>query len=126
MPPTMVKIKIRKEIGEDCITLEEGQKIYEQIYPDLEAGKPVILDFEEVKFLTAPFLNAAIGRLLKKIEKKKVQDLLVDKITGLDQQRKKRIERIIEYKTNYYNNLEVRQAVDQVLQEISDSPDAYV
>ena len=122
----MVRIKIREEIGEDCITLEDGQRIYEKIHPNLKTDNPVILDFEKVSFLTAPFLNSAIGRLLKDIEQEKVLDLLVNNITGLDPQRMKRIKRIIGYKRDYYKKQEVRQAVDQVLQEISDSPEVYV
>lgn len=52
-------------IGANCITLDDGQQVYNAIHPELTAGHPVELDFDRVEIFASPFFNAAIGQLLK-------------------------------------------------------------
>ena len=60
-----MKCLVHVTIGEDAITLDDGQSIYQQIKPELLAGHEVELDFDGVSVFAAPFFNAAIGQLLK-------------------------------------------------------------
>lgn len=114
-----MKIDVHKIIGENCITLEDGQKIFDLIHPELTAGNAVELDFENVTVLASPFLNAAIGRLLKDIKPGNLNRLL--KITNLVPTGLAVLRRVIENSKEYYSNPNVRKAVDETLFEQSES-----
>jgi len=60
-----MQIEVRERSGENAITRELGLEIYSSIQPVLARGEPVCLDFAGVKVFASPFLNAAIGQLLK-------------------------------------------------------------
>jgi hypothetical protein len=60
-------IKVKNLIGERCIDVNNGKKLYNTIYPSLERGKTVYLDFNNVFIFSSPFLNFSIGQLLKNI-----------------------------------------------------------
>lgn len=114
-----MKIDVHKIIGENCITLEDGQKIFDLIHPELTVGNAVELDFENVTVLASPFLNAAIGRLLKDIKPSNLNRLL--KITNLVPTGLAVLRRVIENSKEYYSNPNVRKAVDEILFEQSES-----
>ena len=50
-----MKLDIYKLIGEYCITIEDGQKVYNLIYPELAAEHCVELDFTGIKVFATPF-----------------------------------------------------------------------
>jgi len=114
-----MKINVYEMIGENCITLEDGQTIFDLIHPKLTAGNAVELDFENVTVLASPFLNAAIGRLLKDIKPGNLNRLL--KITNLVPTGLAVLRRVIENSKEYYSNPNVRKAVDEILFEQSES-----
>lgn len=60
-----MKYDIRNLIGENCMTPDNGQKVYNLIHPELVADRPVKLDFTGVDIFASPFFNFAIGQLLK-------------------------------------------------------------
>lgn len=106
-------------VGENCITLEDGQKIFDLIHPELSGGNTVDLDFKNVKIFASPFLNAAIGRLLKDIKPDDLNRLL--KITNLVPTGLTVLKRVIENSKEYYSNPDVRKAVDEILFEQSEA-----
>jgi hypothetical protein len=108
-----MKIDIYKIIGENCITLEDGQKVYDLIHPELSAGSAVELDFTNVTVFASPFFNSAIGRLLKDIKPDDLNRLL--KITSLVPAGLTVLKRVIENSKEYYSNGAVRKALDEVL-----------
>lgn len=108
-----MKINIHEMIGENCITLEDGQKIFDLIYPQLSADSAVELDFEKVKIFASPFFNSAIGRLLKDIKPDDLNRLL--KVTNLVPAGLSVLKRVIENSKEYYSNGAVRKALDEVL-----------
>ena len=108
-----MKVDVLKVIGENCITLEDGQKIFDMIHPELSAGKNVELDFENVKIFASPFFNSAIGRLLKDLKPDDLNRLL--KITRLNPTGVSVLKRVIENAKEYYSNPNMRKAVDEVL-----------
>lgn len=57
----MIIVSPREVSGRDCITLQDGQQVYERLHPLLAADMPVTLDFSGVAVLTFVFLNAAVG-----------------------------------------------------------------
>jgi hypothetical protein len=101
--------------AENCITLEDGQKVFDLIHPDLLAGHIVELDFTNVTVFASPFFNSAIGRLLKDIKPDNLNRLL--KITNLVPAGLTVLKRVIENSKEYYSNEGARKARDEVLLE---------
>lgn len=52
-------------VGKNCITLADGQKVYELIYPELLADRPVELDFAGVKIFAAHALQLCFWATVK-------------------------------------------------------------
>lgn len=93
--------------------MEDGQKVYDLIHPELSAGRAVELDFMNVTVFASPFFNSAIGRLLKDIKPDDLNRLL--KITKLIPAGLTVLKRVIENSKEYYSNGAVRKALDEVL-----------
>ena len=61
-----MNFSIHQLVGPNCITVEDGQIVYEQIYPELKQNRPVELDFKDVRLFASPFFNAAIGQTIQR------------------------------------------------------------
>lgn len=110
-----MKLDIYELIGENCITLEDGQKIYDRIHPKLLAGHIVELDFARVGVYASPFFNAAIGQLLKDIKAEDLNRLL--KVLNLVPADRTALKLVIENSKQYYSDENFRKAQDEVLLE---------
>ena len=113
-----MKCCVRELIGENAITLEDGQRIYDLIHPELKAGHVVSMDFNGVTVFASPFFNAGIGQLLKDIEPGQLNDLLnVANLvpTGLNV-----LKRVIDNAKEYYSNPKHKAAVDAVVKNHSE------
>lgn len=110
-----MKLDIHGIIGENCITLEDGQKIFDMIHPELLAGKAVEINFENIKVFASPFFNSAIGRLLKDVKPGDLNRLL--KITNLVPPGLTVLKRVIENSKEYYANEGARKVLDEILLE---------
>lgn len=113
---TITTFQVMEIVGENCITLEDGETIYELIHPILANGEAVALDFTGVRIFASPFMNAAIGQLLLDLKPDDLNRLLIidrEKITpvGLSILR-----RVIQNAKAYYADPLTKQAVDEVLQ----------
>lgn len=111
----MKKMTIHSKLGENCITLDDGQLVYDVIYPELIAGKPVELDFDKVKIFASPFFNFAIGRLLKDIEPDVLNRLLVVKNLHADGMAV--LKQVIENSKQYYRDGNIRKTLDEIMLE---------
>jgi hypothetical protein len=59
-------IKVRDVIGSEfCIGFRDGNRIFEAIRDLITQGKHVVVSFENVRSLSAVFLESAIGQLYK-------------------------------------------------------------
>ena len=110
-----MKYVVYSLIGENCITVDDGQKVYDLIHPDLVAGHPVELDFAGVSVFASPFFNAAIGRLLKDIKPEDLNRLL--KVSNLIPVGMDVLKRVIENSKQYYSDKSIRKALDDILSE---------
>lgn len=110
-----MKIVLKELFGEDAITNEDGQKVYEKIHPELLAGRQVELDFSGVKVVASLFLNPAIGQLLKDIPSEKLNELL--KITSFPVSGNEALKKVIDNSKAYYSNPQYRKAINDVLKE---------
>ena len=114
---TIVKIKTR--IGKNCITIEDGQKIYQIIHKSLLKDNVVKLDFNGVEVFASPFFNTAIGQLLKDIDPESLNHNL--KISSLPDSGRATLERVIENSKKYYADSEYRNSIGALLKEYSEA-----
>ena len=110
-----MKIMIHDKIGENCITLDDGQQVYDAICPELIAGKPVEVDFDKARIFAPPFFNSAIGRLLKDVEAEALNRLLT--IKNLHSDGMMVLKRVIENSKQYYGDGTARKTLDEILLE---------
>jgi hypothetical protein len=110
---------IKDFVGENAITLSDGQKIYDQIYPLLKSGNKVEIDFNGVKVFAAPFFNGAIGQLLKEFKPVVLNELL--DLKHLSDFGKELAKRIILNANQYYSNPAIKQSVDKAIALQADS-----
>jgi len=109
-----MKVVVRDIVGEYGITLDDGQKIYDLIHPELVAGNEVELEFEGVTIFASPFFNAAIGQLLKDIEAADLNRLL--KISHITPVGKMVLRRVIQNAKEYYAATEaIREVVNSIV-----------
>ena len=110
-----MKLEIKSLVGERCVTSEDGQRVYDEIYPKLAAGESVCLNFEDVKVFASPFFNFAIGQLLKDLKPEDLNELL--KVEGIVPDGALVWRRVIENAKEYYKNPEAKKAVDEILKQ---------
>lgn len=110
-----MKLNIFELIGRNCITLEDGQKIYDLIYHELNSEKPVELDFEGVAVFASPFFNAAIGQLVRDIDTEQLNKLL--SFPNINEVGRHTLKRVIMNSKQYYANAEHQNAIDKTMQE---------
>ena len=60
-----LRIFLEKTVGKNCVSIDDGEKVLQLIRPELTKGFTVEVDFEGVKLILTPFLNACFGKLLK-------------------------------------------------------------
>ncbi len=112
---------IKENIGANGITLQDGQKVYDEIHPQLKHGQEVILDFADVRIVASPFLNAAVGQLLRDISAEDLNRYL--KFTNLPPVKRPILKRVIDNAKEYYGNEQIRHAVDATISEEAGSND---
>lgn len=115
----MARFEISKIVGENCITMEDGQKVYNLMFPELQAGNSVELDFSGVKVFVSLFFNYAIGRLLQDFSVDDMNRLV--KISNIKPQGEETLKKVIVNAKRYYSLEEkTKRQVDQaVLREIN-------
>lgn len=110
-----MRIELHALVGDSAITLDDGQKVYDQIHPALLASREVKLDFAGVGILASPFFNAAIGRLLQDIEPEALNRLL--QVRNLTPAGMYTLRRVIENSKRYYGDQRIQHAVDEALRQ---------
>jgi hypothetical protein len=116
-----MKYKIKDLIGENCITLDDGQKVYDLIHPELLAGYPVEVDFAGVEVFASPFFNAAFGYLLKDLATEDLNRLL--KVSNLTPVGREVLQLVIQNSAQYYSDPEFRKTLDEILSEQAEELD---
>lgn len=112
-----MKIDILAFIGENCITIEDGNKLYTAIHSDLIKDHHIELNFTGVRIFASPFFNAAIGQLLSDINCEKLKNSL--KISGLSEHGHHVLRRVIENSRMYYSNPRTKKVVDDIIMKQS-------
>tara|TARA_B100000686_G_scaffold350389_1_gene446236 strand:- start:1568 stop:1945 length:378 start_codon:yes stop_codon:yes gene_type:complete len=64
-----VKIILVERVGESCVSLGDGLKLYDDLIKRLKEKERVDIDFEGVVRVYTPFLNGLLGRLFDYFDK---------------------------------------------------------
>ena len=97
---TQLTIPIYTITGEYASDSSEAWIIYQQIHPELLAGRSVTLNFDGVAVLTAVFFNVAIAQLLKDITPETLRDCL--RIEGLSGHGRELLSKCVENAKGFY------------------------
>lgn len=108
-----MKYNVKSLIGENCITLEDGERIYSLVFPELENNRDTELDFTGVRIFAPPFFNAAIGELLSAFSSDELNQRL--HFTGLSEHGDHVLRRVILNAQKFYSNPKYRNAVEKVI-----------
>jgi hypothetical protein len=122
MNGNMMNYSIKENVGANGITLQDGQKVYDAIYPELKENREITLDFAEVRIVASPFLNGAIGQLLRDLSPDDLNRYL--KFVNLPPVTRPILKRVIDNAKDYYTSATVRQAVDEAVSVEAGSNDA--
>jgi len=110
-----MKLSIKHTIGPRCIIEEDGRQLFGEIHEPLKNGEIVILDFDGVRQIAAPFFNIAIGQLLKDITEPDLRRRL--QIEHLNETGKRVMERVIDHAARYYGDKDYRRIVDDIMEQ---------
>jgi len=106
-------LNVNSTVGESCITVEDGERIYQIIHPELAKGHDVTLDFAGISIFASPFFNAAIGQLLRDIPVQVLHSNL--HFEGLSFHGNHVLIRVIDNAKRYYTNPHFRDSVEKIL-----------
>jgi hypothetical protein len=98
----MKKIDVVTLIGLNAISLQNGTKLYQKIFPILSKGESVELNFNGVQIFASPFFNSSIGLMLKDISIEEMKRTL--KIVGMDENGISLLNHVISNAISFYGN----------------------
>lgn len=110
-----MQVPVHDLTGDNAILRAKGQKLYDRVHPALVAGREVELDFTGVKVFSSPFLNVAIGQLLRDLTPETLNRLLrCENITpaGLNALRV-----VISSAKEYYSSERTARAIDEAVSD---------
>ncbi|MBI4743083.1 MAG: STAS-like domain-containing protein [Betaproteobacteria bacterium] len=109
-------INVKELVGENAITLDDGEAIYARIHAPLTQGETVELDFDGVQVFASPFFNAGIGRLLGDLTADTLNTHL--KLEHLSDFGARVLRRVIENAKDYYAApLDQQRAIDRIVHD---------
>lgn len=107
-------IKVKELVGENAMTLTDGEVVYRQIHDPLTKGQAVELDFDGVQVFASPFFNAGVGQLLADLKPDVLNTCL--KFEHLSDFGKRVLRRSIDNAKEYFAATpEQRQAIDRAI-----------
>lgn len=112
-----VNINIADKLSNSsALTREQGQIIYDIIFPLLEKNNEVTLDFSGIESIITPFLNVAIGKLYENYSSSQLQRLL--HVENVPSGMNSKFSLVIENAKNFYSNSKAFiEAKKEVLQD---------
>ena len=115
----MTTIKINDIIGTSIgVSSEDGQKVFEAIFPLLEQEKSVVLSFENMEIVISAFLNVAIGQLYGVLDEQRIKQFLSIEEKSITAEDKYLLKRVVDNAKKYFSNKETQAAYDQSWKEL--------
>jgi hypothetical protein len=111
-------MKIHDLIGENCITLDDGEIVFRLIVSELNNNSSIELDFTGVRVYASPFFNGAVGKLLAEYSPEELNNRLT--FHGLSEHGDQVLRRVTQNARRYYSDKKFRDAVDKVAAEHSE------
>ena len=109
-------INVKGLVGENAMTLDDGDAIYARIHDPLTKGETVELDFDGVQVFASPFFNAGIGRLLGELTTDTLNAHL--KFEHLSDFGARVLRRVIENAKDYYAApADQQRAIDRIVHD---------
>lgn len=108
-----MNIIVKELIGTRCIIKEDGQKIFEQIHPELCEGHEVCLDFSGVEIFASPFFNFAVGQLFVDLTKEQINENL--HYINLNDVGCNLIKRVMDNASTYQKYPDYQKIIDDIL-----------
>lgn len=108
-----MKLRVVDQVGPNCLTIADGQSIYEAVRAQLLEGGSVELDFDGVEVIASPFFNAAVGQLLSEIPERELRGRL--SFAFLSDVGVHVLERVIANAAQYYSKPDMQRAIDEIL-----------
>ena len=71
-----MRVQLIETIGSECVSLDQGEKVYHLLLGELKEEKTVEVDFQGVQTLFSPFLMGCFGKLLGNFEKEALMQRL--------------------------------------------------
>jgi hypothetical protein len=72
-----MRIKLLDTIGPECVSLDQGRKLYDLLFKELKEKNTIEVDFQGIQTLYSPFLMGSLGKLLEHFDKEKLMQELV-------------------------------------------------
>jgi STAS-like domain of unknown function (DUF4325) len=113
-----LRITVKDVTGFNCITMEQGEKIYQLLIDALREKKYVELDFEGIGIFASPFFNVAIGKLLKDYTSDVLNEYL--KFINLNPTGREVLKLSIKNSQQYFKSESNKKAIDDVIREQGD------
>jgi uncharacterized protein DUF4325 len=108
-----VVIRILEVVGPHAVAGEDGDRVYALLQAAIARGERVQLDFSGVNVVASPFLNPAVGQLMKDHELAEVANML--EIVGLVEHGQRALERVLENSRRFYSDDQYRQSLVNIL-----------
>lgn len=64
-----MRVQLIETIGSECVSLDQGEKVYQLLFSELKEKNSIAVDFKGVHTLFSPFLMGCFGKLLEHFEK---------------------------------------------------------
>lgn len=113
-----VAVRVVDAVGPHCLTMDDGQRVFQALQSKLSGGDSVVLDFSGVDVIASPFMNAAVGQLLQAMTTVELRKRIT--FEHLSEVGRDVLERVVHNSSEYYSNPDARRAVDTILEGVGE------
>lgn len=100
----MRTLKVEAICGKHCLSPDDGEALYKELYESLQRDQDILLDFSGVETMASSFLNVAVGRLYGKYDHAFVDAKV--RWSGLDEQDDKIMRLVIDNAKEHFRRTE--------------------
>ncbi|MBT4435533.1 MAG: STAS-like domain-containing protein [Flavobacteriaceae bacterium] len=111
----ILRVLIEKTVGKNCASIDDGEKVFELVSPEIAKNLTVEIDFKGVKLMLTPFLNACFGKLLERFGKERTMANVSIRNVPNDFLRK--INEFIDQKDKEYTQASEREMLEELFDE---------
>jgi len=114
-----ITVRVFEIIGSsDCISSEDGQRVYELMVRAFKEGRRVNLSFKNIDYVISAFLHPAIGQLYGRYDESFVRTNLA--ISDMSQEDMPTLKRVVEDAKAYFKDPERAEAARRSVLEEDD------